>query len=74
MSRRRWLTTTTGALGLFRLGRPPSSDGGELTVPAGASENRFDFEAAGIERWTVVTGQWIVEDMEGAPSGKKALV
>lgn len=74
MSRRRWLTIIAGALDLFGLGRPPSSEGGELTVAAGASENRFDFEPAGIERWTVVTGQWTVEDMDGAPSGKKALV
>jgi hypothetical protein len=74
MSRRRWLTITTGALGLFGFGRPRSGEAAELTVPAGASEDRFDFEATGIERWTVVTGQWTVEDTDGAPSGKKVLV
>ena len=34
----------------------------------------FDFESKGIEGWTAVVGQWTVEDMAGAPSGKRVLV
>ncbi len=34
----------------------------------------FDFEAGGIEGWTTVAGQWVVEEMADAPSGKKVLV
>ena len=34
----------------------------------------FDFETRGIEGWTTVTGRWMVEEMAGAPSGKKVLV
>src|SRR5262245_62525196 len=46
----------------------------ELTLPAGAPEERFDFEAAGIDGWTRVDGQWALEEMSGAPSGKRVLV
>lgn len=46
----------------------------ELRVPADAPEVKFDFEAKGIEDWTVVGGQWTVEDLAGAPSGKRVLV
>ena len=34
----------------------------------------FDFEAAGVDGWTRIEGQWTVEEMPGAPSGKKVLV
>lgn len=43
-------------------------------MPANASVESFDFETKGIEGWTTVDGQWTVEDMPGAPSGKKVLV
>jgi Domain of Unknown Function (DUF1080) len=74
MTRRGLLSMTVGAFALSGLPDPPFADGAELTVPAGAAEDRFDFETAGVERWTIVGGQWSVEDMEGAPSGKKVLV
>jgi Domain of Unknown Function (DUF1080) len=45
----------------------------ELTLPSSGPEERFDFEARGIEDWTPVTGQWAVEVLEGAPSGKRVL-
>ena len=35
---------------------------------------RFDFEQKGIEGWRTVDGKWTVEEMPGAPSGKKVLV
>ena len=34
----------------------------------------FDFETTGIEGWSTVAGRWAVEDMAGAPSGKRVLV
>jgi hypothetical protein len=35
---------------------------------------RLDFETSGIEGWTTVTGQWTIEETDGAPSGKRVLV
>jgi hypothetical protein len=46
----------------------------EITVPGNLPVERVDFEASGIERWTTVAGQWAVEEMEGAPSGRRVLV
>ena len=46
----------------------------EVKLPADSPVERFDFETRGIEGWTTVAGRWAVEDMEGAPSGKKVLV
>jgi hypothetical protein len=74
LSRRRWLSMSVGTIASAGLGRPRVAASAELAVPASAAEERLDFETAGVERWTVVTGQWTVEDMEGAPSGRKVLV
>lgn len=46
----------------------------ELKVPDNVPTDRFDFETKGIEGWTTVEGRWAVEEMAGAPSGKKVLV
>src|SRR5262245_3881297 len=46
----------------------------ELTMPSNTPEEKFDFEAKGLEGWTTVAGQWAIEAMAGAPSGGKALV
>jgi hypothetical protein len=46
----------------------------ELKLPEGAASVRWDFDARGIDGWSTVTGQWAVEDMAGAPSGKRVLV
>ena len=46
----------------------------ELKVPDNVPADRFDFEAKGVDGWTTVDGQWTVEDLAGAPSGKKVLV
>ena len=35
---------------------------------------RFDFEQQGIEGWKTVDGQWVVEEMHGAPSAQRVLV
>jgi len=74
MSRRGWLAALAGAWALRGTRPIPAVEAAELTLPAGASEERFDFETVGVERWTTVAGRWAVEDMAGAPSGKRVLV
>ena len=46
----------------------------ELKVPDNTPTETFDFETKGTQGWTTVDGQWTVEDMAGAPSGKRVLV
>ena len=46
----------------------------ELKVPVNLPSEKFDFDTKGIEGWTTVDGQWVVEDMAGAPTGKKVLM
>ncbi len=46
----------------------------ELKVPDNVPTDKFDFETSGVEGWTTVGGRWGVEDMAGAPSGKRVLV
>src|SRR5216117_2002222 len=46
----------------------------EVKLSTDLPVERFDFETKGIEGWTTVEGQWAVEEMAGAPSGKKVLV
>jgi len=46
----------------------------EPSVPPTAPTERFDFEQKGIEGWRSIEGQWVVEEMAGAPSGKRVLV
>ncbi|HXJ80948.1 MAG TPA: family 16 glycoside hydrolase [Candidatus Methylomirabilis sp.] len=75
MSRRRWVTMSLGAIGWWRLSSARAQAAGpEIKVPGDMPTQTVDFDAKGIEGWTVVHGQWVVEDMPGAPVGKKALV
>ena len=46
----------------------------ELRLPNDVPTEKFDFDSKGIQGWTTVDGQWVVEDMTGAPVGKKVLV
>ena len=76
MSRRGLLRTVLAAAGVAvasparrTLGAPT-----ELKMPDDIPLETFDFESKGIEGWTTVDGQWAVEDMAGAPSGKRVLV
>ena len=46
----------------------------ELKMPNDVPMETLDFEAKGVEGWTVVDGQWAIEEMTGVPSGKKVLV
>jgi hypothetical protein len=61
------------ALALNRTGRVPAAPV-EITMPDDSPTRVFDFEARGIEDWTMVGGQWVVEEMVGAPSGGRVLV
>jgi hypothetical protein len=76
MSRRAVLQAglvTLGAHGLPARRRATAAPP-ELGLPTDGPDERFDFEAQGIEGWTTVSGQWAVEEVSGAPSGKRALV
>src|SRR5438552_6657705 len=46
----------------------------ELKMPGNVPEEKFDFETKGVQGWSTVDGEWTVEGMAGAPSGKKVLV
>jgi len=46
----------------------------EIKVADEGPEIRFDFETSGLESWTSVSGQWAIEEMADAPSGRKVLV
>ncbi len=46
----------------------------ELKLADNTPTETFDFETKGTDGWTTVDGQWTVEDMAGAPSGKRVLV
>ena len=77
MSRRALLKTTMAAIAGLGLTRPASVPGRAATpleLPGDAAMTAFDFEATGVDGWTVIDGQWTVEEMPGAPSGKKVLV
>ena len=76
MPRRRWLQVALGSLAALRTGggAPALAAPAELKLPADVPVQTFDFETRGIEDWTTVTGRWAVEEMAGAPSGKRVLV
>ena len=74
-TRRGMFKSTLAALVLARWSRfPAAAAAEELKVPDNVPVVKFNFEAKGIEGWTTVDGQWAVENMAGAPSGKKVLV
>ena len=74
---RRWMFRTSVAALVAGVSRPrlrAAIAAEELKVPDNVPTDKFDFEAKGIDGWTTVGGQWAVEEMVGAPSGKKVLV
>jgi len=75
MSRRVWLGAAAmlGAGGMAARTVAGAATGGP-TLPSDAAAERVDFETKGIEGWTTVHGQWLVEDMPGAPSGRRVLM
>src|SRR5574337_288682 len=50
------------------------ADAAELTVPEGTPVTSFDFETEDLGKWRVFEGQWAVEEMPDAPSGKRVLI
>jgi 3-keto-disaccharide hydrolase len=73
---RRWfLRTILSGLGAWTSGpRSSAAASGELALPETVPVVRFDFEAHGVAGWTIVDGQWTVEEMPDAPSGRRVLV
>jgi hypothetical protein len=73
---RRWWLRAAAALGVVAVSRSRTSGAApaEITLPDNLPVETFDFESKGIAGWTTVDGQWAVEEMAGAPSGKKVLV
>ena len=76
VSRRGLFKTVLAALGAYGVTRQARALAApaEIKVADDIPSERFDFEGKGIEGWTTVAGQWAVEDMAGAPSGKRVLV
>lgn len=50
------------------------ADAAELTVPEGMPVTSFDFEKEDLGGWQVFKGQWTVEELPDAPSGKRVLI
>ena len=76
MPRRQCVQAVLAALGALTAGRrgrlhaaPPG-----LAMPEDVAMRTVDFETRGLDGWTTVAGQWAVEEMAGAPSGRKVLV
>jgi len=76
VSRRGLFKRVLGALGAYGLGAVPAMQAApaEIKLPSNAPEQKFDFADRGMEGWTVVQGQWAVEDVPGTPMGKRALM
>lgn len=77
MSRRALVKTTVAMIAGLGLTRPvstPARAAAPVELSGDAITTTFDFEAAGADGWTPSDGQWTVEEMPGAPSGKKVLV
>jgi len=76
MSRRGLFKAALAALGTYGVtrGAPALAGVTEIKVPDNVPEEKFDFDSQGIEGWTTVDGQWAVEELAGAPSGKQVLV
>lgn len=76
VSRRGISTIMLAACAGYAVARPGRARAAppEVKMPDNLPVERVDFEAKGIEGWTQVAGQWTVEEMDGAPGGKRVLV
>ena len=75
-SRRGFLRAALATLGAVSVCRPRGALAAptEIKLPDNSPVETFDFESTGVEGWTTVDGRWAVEEMAGAPSGKRVLV
>ena len=76
MPRRRFFTAALAAVAVVGTSRRRRALAAptEIKVPDNVPTTAFDFETTAIEGWSTVAGRWAVEDMAGAPSGKRVLV
>jgi len=76
MPRRRFFTAALAAVAVVGASRRRRALAAptEIKVPDNVPTTAFDFEMTRIEAWSTVAGRWAVEDMAGAPSGKRVLV
>ncbi len=76
ISRRGLFRAALAALGAYGVSRPGTARTApmEIKLPDNILADRVDFDTRGTEGWTTVDGQWVVEDMPGAPVGKRVLV
>jgi hypothetical protein len=72
MSRRGVFKTLFAAAVGARMTRPVAA--ADLSLPMDLPEEKFTFDDMGIEDWTSVSGQWAIEEMAGAATGKRVLV
>jgi hypothetical protein len=52
----------------------PAASAAELEVPATAVTVRYDLEDGRLGDWKTIDGTWVIEEMAGAPSGRRVLV
>jgi hypothetical protein len=58
----------------FRDEESQTVNAAEIQLPGTARVERFDFDQKDIKSWKTVNGQWTLEEMAGAPSGKRVLM
>jgi hypothetical protein len=76
MSRRGLFRTMLATLAARATARRNAADAApdEIALPPGAPQQTLDFDGHTLEGWTTVSGRWAIEEMAGAPSGRKVLV
>jgi hypothetical protein len=75
MSNQRMWRRQVRLIALMALGLLGSvASAAELEVPAIAVTVRYDFEDGRLGDWKTIDGTWVIEEMAGAPSGRRVLV
>ena len=49
----------------------PAASAAELEVPLTAATVRYDLEDGRLGDWKTIDGAWAIEEMAGAPSGRR---
>ena len=73
ISRRRLFRAAVTALGAYGASRFASAHAApvEIELPENVPTNHIDFDSKGIEGWTTVDGQWVVEDMPALRAARR---